>query len=121
MKSVVESRRIKQSSRSVFSSKSYLNVKVRLLINFKLWTLPILILKHSLSFFFPMHLSQLSYVLSIEYDTHQGALLPPQLNIPAKGMVPDKVETFTVHLPCSGTAEVPLAINLYVKVRVLFK
>ncbi|KAG4078817.1 hypothetical protein HA402_015407 [Bradysia odoriphaga] len=59
----------------------------------------------------------LSYVLSIEYDTHQGALLPPQLNIPAKGLVPDKVETFTVHLPCTGniSVEVPIAINLYVK------
>lgn len=61
-------------------------------------------------------------MLSIEYDTHQGALLPPQLNIPAKGLVPDKVETFTVHLPCTGniSVEVPIAINLYVKVRVLF-
>lgn len=73
-------------------------------------------------FFFPTytcHTQQLPYVLSIEYDTHQGALLPPQLNIPAKGLVPDKVETFTVHLPCTGniSVEVPIAINLYVKVR----
>lgn len=61
-------------------------------------------------------------MLSIEYDAHQGALLPPQLNIPAKGLIPDKVEKFTVHLPCTGniSVEVPIAINLYVKVRILF-
>lgn len=65
-------------------------------------------------FFFSL---QLPYVLSIEYDIHQGALLPPQLNIPAKGFVPAKVETFTVHLPCAGnmSVEVPIAINLFVQ------
>lgn len=57
------------------------------------------------------------YILSIEYDIQHGALLPPQLSIPAKGFVPDKVETFTVHLPCTGNVsiEVPIAINLFIQ------
>lgn len=60
---------------------------------------------------------QLPYILSIEYDVHQGALLPPHLNIPAKGFVPVAVETFTLHLPCAGNIsdEVPIAINLFVQ------
>lgn len=60
---------------------------------------------------------QLPYVMSIDYNIHQGALLPPQLNIAAKGFVPAKVETFTVHLPCVGnmSVEVPIAINLFVQ------
>lgn len=61
--------------------------------------------------------TQLPYTLSIEYDTHQGALQPPQLNIPSSGVVPDRVETFSVHLPCTGnvSAEVPVSINLHVR------
>lgn len=60
---------------------------------------------------------QLPYVLSVEYDAHHGALLPPHVNIPAKGYVPDLVETFTLHLPCTGNIsdEVPIAINLLVQ------
>ena len=58
---------------------------------------------------------QLPYTISIEY-IHNGALLPPELNIPATGLVPTTVETFTVHLTCSGNVseEVPIAINLHV-------
>lgn len=60
---------------------------------------------------------QVTYNLSIEYDVHQGALLTPHLNIPARGIVPDTVETFTLHLPCAGNIsdEVPIAINLFVE------
>lgn len=56
-------------------------------------------------------------MLSIEYDPQGGVLQPPQLNIPAKGFVPDTVETFSVHLPCSGnvSGEVPISINLFVQ------
>lgn len=56
-------------------------------------------------------------MISIEYDAQHGALLVPQLNIPAKGLVPDKVETFSVHLPCAGnvSVEVPVSINLFVQ------
>jgi hypothetical protein len=60
---------------------------------------------------------QLPYVISIEYETKKGALLAPQLNIPARGLIPTTIETFTVHLPCSGNVseEVPIAINLKVR------
>lgn len=62
-------------------------------------------------------LIQLPYTISIEYDVHQGALLAPELNIPAHGFVPTAVETFTVHLPCTGNVseQVPIAINVNIQ------
>lgn len=44
-------------------------------------------------------------------------MLPPQLNIPAEGVVSTEIQTFTVHLPCAGNVseEVPIAINVFIK------
>lgn len=62
-------------------------------------------------------LFQLPYTITIEYDTEQEILSTPSLSIPAKGFVPQTVETFVVHLPCTGKAsdQVPLIINMFVK------
>lgn len=62
-------------------------------------------------------LLQLPYTISTDYETQQNALLRPELNIPTKGFVPNRVETFSVHLPCSGNSseEVPVSIHLYVQ------
>lgn len=39
------------------------------------------------------------------------------MSIPAKGFVPQNVESFVVHLPCTGKTsdQVPLIINMFVK------
>lgn len=60
---------------------------------------------------------QLSYSINIEYATDLEALLPPELSIPARGFVPRVLDTFTVHLPCSGkeSEEIPIAINLHIR------
>ncbi|XP_055858556.1 tyrosine-protein kinase Drl isoform X1 [Episyrphus balteatus] len=59
----------------------------------------------------------LPYIITIEYESDQGALGAPTLSIPPKGYVPQTIETFTVHLPCTGNAtdQVPLSINMHVR------
>lgn len=44
------------------------------------------------------------------------ALLPPQVNVSAKGEVPVTLQVFRIRLPCSGlvSAEIPLALRLNV-------
>lgn len=61
--------------------------------------------------------SQLPYAITIDYDHDQEALAPPTLSIPEKGYVPQQVETFSVHLPCSGNVseQVPLSVNMLVR------
>lgn len=64
-----------------------------------------------------LHLAQLRYRVSIEYESQLGGLLAPHLSIPIKGYVPITLETFTIHLPCTGNVseEVPVGINLVVE------
>ncbi|KNC30539.1 hypothetical protein FF38_02290 [Lucilia cuprina] len=59
----------------------------------------------------------LPYAITIDYDHDQEALSAPTLSIPEKGYVPQQVETFLVHLPCSGnvTEQVPLSVNMLVR------
>ncbi|XP_038120680.1 tyrosine-protein kinase Drl [Culex quinquefasciatus] len=59
----------------------------------------------------------LPYTISVHYDDDEGALQHPELNIPSSGIIPMAVETFTVHLVCSGnvTKEVPVGIHLRVE------
>lgn len=60
---------------------------------------------------------QLPYTISVHYDDNEGALQHPELNIPSSGIIPRTVETFTVHLVCSGNVskEVPVGIHLHVE------
>lgn len=62
-------------------------------------------------------LLQLPYIITIDYVLEQEALAAPTLSIPAKGYVPQQIETFTVHLPCTGNAtdQVPLSVNMLVR------
>ncbi|XP_063241635.1 tyrosine-protein kinase Drl-like [Bacillus rossius redtenbacheri] len=57
----------------------------------------------------------LPYAWSFVYDNHD-ALRPPELDIPARGLVPAKVQTFRVRFPCSGSmsAEVLVLMQLNV-------
>ncbi|XP_055686405.1 tyrosine-protein kinase Drl isoform X1 [Lutzomyia longipalpis] len=59
----------------------------------------------------------LSYTITIDYATELEALMPPELSIPTRGFVPRVLDTFTVHLPCSGkeSEEIPIAINLHIR------
>lgn len=43
--------------------------------------------------------------------------MAPHLSIPIKGYVPITLETFTIHLPCTGNVseEVPVGINLVIE------
>ena len=61
--------------------------------------------------------SQLPYAITIDYETEQLALAAPTLSIPAKGYVPQQIESFLVHLPCTGntTQQVPLSVNMLVR------
>lgn len=59
---------------------------------------------------------QLPYTITIDYEHEQTALAAPTLSIPDKGYVPQQIETFLVHLPCTGNGnkEVPLVVNMLV-------
>uniref|UniRef100_A0A1A9UIW6 WIF domain-containing protein n=1 Tax=Glossina austeni TaxID=7395 RepID=A0A1A9UIW6_GLOAU len=59
----------------------------------------------------------LPYAITIDYEHEQEALLLPTLSIPDKGYVPQQVETFSLHLPCSGNVseQVPLTVNMLVR------
>lgn len=103
---------LQKSVHTIYEHWTYYNIRVFTLFYF------FHICHRQCNAFHPLRSTwQLPYILSIEYDVHQGALLPPHLNIPAKGFVPDAVETFTLHLPCAGNIsdEVPIAINLFVQ------
>ncbi|XP_017476252.1 PREDICTED: tyrosine-protein kinase RYK isoform X2 [Rhagoletis zephyria] len=58
----------------------------------------------------------LPYTITIDYEQDQTALAAPTLSIPDKGYVPQQIETFLVHLPCTGNGnkEVPLVVNMLV-------
>lgn len=60
---------------------------------------------------------QLAYTISVHLDDNQGALQHPELNIPSSGAIPRTVETFKVHLVCTGNVskEVPVGIHLHVE------
>ncbi|XP_037942038.1 tyrosine-protein kinase RYK-like [Teleopsis dalmanni] len=59
----------------------------------------------------------LPYAITIELEHEQEALAAPTLSIPDKGLVPSQIETFLVHLPCTGNAteQVPLSVNMVVR------
>ncbi|XP_055374417.1 tyrosine-protein kinase Drl-like isoform X2 [Condylostylus longicornis] len=60
----------------------------------------------------------LLYQLTVHYEIEkQNALGIPQISIPAEGYVPQRIETFTIHLPCTGNVslQVPLKIHMFVK------
>ncbi|CAD7015172.1 unnamed protein product [Ceratitis capitata] len=58
----------------------------------------------------------LPYTITIDYEQEQSALAAPTLSIPDRGYVPQQIETFLVHLPCTGDGnkEVPLVVNMLV-------
>lgn len=58
---------------------------------------------------------QVLYQIRLEYGDKE-AMYPPSLDIPPRGRLPDFVETFKVHLPCTGlkAAEVDVLIQLNV-------
>ncbi|XP_063394897.1 tyrosine-protein kinase Drl isoform X2 [Cydia fagiglandana] len=72
----------------------------------------------------------LPYVMDIDYES-RGAMLPPQVNISERGMVPTKLQAFRVRLPCTGSrsAEILVTMQLNISapdrahkdVRLLFK
>lgn len=68
---------------------------------------------------------QLPYSMELDYDVvgvpggpSSGimALLPPRVNVSARGEVPVTLQVFRIRLPCSGvsSAEIPLALRLNV-------
>ncbi|KAM3958970.1 tyrosine-protein kinase derailed 2 [Aphomia sociella] len=72
----------------------------------------------------------LPYVMGIDYES-RGAMLPPQVNISERGLVPTTLQTFRVRLPCTGSrsAEILVTIQLNISapdrahkdIRLLFK
>ncbi|XP_043257578.1 tyrosine-protein kinase Drl-like [Colletes gigas] len=65
----------------------------------------------------------LSYSMELDYDVvgvpggaGMMALLPPKVNVSARGEVPVTLQVFRIRLPCSGlvSAEIPLALRLNV-------
>jgi RYK receptor-like tyrosine kinase len=68
---------------------------------------------------------QLPYSMELDYDvvgvpgrssSEMMALLPPRVNVSARGEVPVTLQVFRIRLPCSGavSAEIPLALRLNV-------
>ncbi|KAK7871821.1 hypothetical protein R5R35_006421 [Gryllus longicercus] len=57
----------------------------------------------------------LPYVLAIDYNNHD-AMLPPQVNISSRGVIPTRVQTFRVRFPCTGrlSAEIEVLLQLNV-------
>ncbi|XP_048514109.1 tyrosine-protein kinase Drl isoform X2 [Athalia rosae] len=67
----------------------------------------------------------LAYSMQLDYDvvgvpgrggTGMMALLPPRVNVSAKGEVPINLQVFRIRLPCSGlvSAEIPMVLRLNV-------
>lgn len=67
----------------------------------------------------------LPYSMELDYDVvgvpgavgpGMMALLPPRVNVSARGEVPVALQVFRIRLPCSGlaSAEIPLALRLNV-------
>ncbi|KAG7205479.1 hypothetical protein KM043_007466 [Ampulex compressa] len=67
----------------------------------------------------------LAYSMELDYDvvgvpggasSGMMALLPPRVNVSARGQVPVTLQVFRIRLPCSGlvSAEIPLALRLNV-------
>ena len=50
------------------------------------------------------------------YSSGLVALLPPRVNISAKGEIPVTLQVFSIRLPCSGlaSAAIPMALRLNV-------
>lgn len=67
---------------------------------------------------------QLPYSMELDYDvvgvpggvSGMMALLPPRVNVSARGEVPVTLQVFRIRLPCSGlvSAQIPLALRLNV-------
>ncbi|XP_019881760.2 tyrosine-protein kinase Dnt-like [Aethina tumida] len=57
----------------------------------------------------------LPYVLAVNYEGGE-ALLPPEMNISASGVIPTSVQTFRITLMCTGlkTAEISIQVQLNV-------
>jgi hypothetical protein len=62
-----------------------------------------------------MLMFQLPYVMSVEVSDH-AALSPPQLNVSLAGMVPTRLQTFRVVLPCSGVADAEVDVRIAINV-----
>ena len=50
------------------------------------------------------------------YNSGLVALLPPRVNVSAKGEIPVTLQVFSIRLPCTGlaSAEIPMALRLNV-------
>ncbi|XP_063827690.1 tyrosine-protein kinase RYK-like [Ostrinia nubilalis] len=57
----------------------------------------------------------LPYVIGIEYDG-RGAMLPPQVNISERGLVPTTLQTFRVRLPCTGTRSAEILVTMQLNI-----
>ncbi|KAL0851466.1 hypothetical protein ABMA28_007263, partial [Loxostege sticticalis] len=57
----------------------------------------------------------LPYVMGIDYDS-RGAMLPPQVNISERGLVPTTLQTFRVRLPCTGTRSAEILVTMQLNI-----
>ncbi|XP_073957389.1 tyrosine-protein kinase derailed 2 isoform X1 [Choristoneura fumiferana] len=57
----------------------------------------------------------LPYVMGIDYES-RGAMLPPQVNISERGMVPTTLQAFRVRLPCTGSRSAEILVTMQMNI-----